>query len=567
MHQENVRLVTFKNWSYHILDTNLLANNGFFANNNGLPICYFCNFHLTRWTDWTDEVATHRQNSPDCPIFSDNSANKPANVMRFSENIAPYAQQRRSLQIQLFEIHHSDVGSNERKEFRNISQRKASFQHAPPRFRRLSNKLVHAGFFFRKQTTTTYCFQCFLGVSKWNKRAEPLIIHTLASPSCSFIRESQPQKFITTIMENKANIIKYMLPADARSLSSNVIIMFENDILTRQLLLHSQKQTYTWIPGSQQSRIVSQIEGHSGTYQLQCNEEMSPDTSPSIAASRAAPHTSSNTIQMKEIIHNAIRKKFQQESSTSPPDVKLNSPPTNLDETYATPHDALVGPSSSMWSSNINTDKTTKHPATIMDNSSLRYPISEYDLFRIMYEINYHINHLEEIDNCETVALRAQEHFALLDEKTKSMYTNLSSINNQKFFFNPSLTTTVADSYHCFEKCYRTVHRNHNPDIQSIHQAWYNLGHQRRQKYDIIAWATTKHQAIYNTLHLLEMAGFYVMKPSYSTYFYNLTMDCNANQGFRLLEHVTNFITYKTDQIISNDNYHFEYYPLYEIVE
>lgn len=129
MHQENVRLETFKKWSYHKLDTHLLPNNGFFANNNGLPICYFCNFHLTRWTDWTDKVAIHRQNSPEFTILlcTDN------NDDHFTVML----------------LH-----------------------------RRITARKMH-------------------------------------------------------------NIIKVMLPADARSLLSNVIIMFEDDILTHQLLLHS----------------------------------------------------------------------------------------------------------------------------------------------------------------------------------------------------------------------------------------------------------------------------------------------------------------------------------------
>lgn len=59
MDSEFNRLKSLEDSNYYILNKDLLALTGFFANKKGHLTCNFCNFKIVSWSAWVNEVDLH----------------------------------------------------------------------------------------------------------------------------------------------------------------------------------------------------------------------------------------------------------------------------------------------------------------------------------------------------------------------------------------------------------------------------------------------------------------------------------------------------------------------------
>jgi hypothetical protein len=80
------------------------------------------------------------------------------------------------------------------KDLRKLENRWASFKDWPG-MRGEVNELVLSGFFYTGQRTRVMCPYCGGVITAWSERDEPLFLHSMLWPNCSFIRSLPKIKY------------------------------------------------------------------------------------------------------------------------------------------------------------------------------------------------------------------------------------------------------------------------------------------------------------------------------------------------------------------------------------
>lgn len=147
-----------------------------------------------------------------------------------------------------------------------------------------------------------------------------------------------------------------------------------------------------------------------------------------------------------------------------------------------------------------------------------QYPLTEYDLFHILYEINYHRHHLDEIYSTLEVSKQAEKFYKLTDIKITNIFKQLIK-KVQQLPFNILI---IYSPFEWYQKCFISLKGKPKPSEISIADHWKILNKNQKSKYDLLAHNDNIRSEVKRLLQILSHAGFYVTK-TYNSYFYELT--------------------------------------------
>lgn len=540
MNTEVNRRLSFNSWNYKLLDKDIMARIGLFANSKGLICCNFCTYQLTQWTCWIDEVASHKTASPTCPIFHNTLANNALSVTRLAETIEIPTPQSYPLRINIYGIHHN----YQCPQFANntFKKRKLTFSRAPQQIQRISNKLASAGFHYRSDSLT-YCSSCNLAIGRWNTRAIPLYIHALASPFCSYLNSTQTQDFINEVQNLRDIIIDTMVKADCKSPASRST--------TIQTIKDLNKKLYPLVKLWHFS-IIDIVTVKIDTNKL--NTQQLP--------------MNSSSDDPKSLLSNEVLAPSPTPCQDLPSFESLsqNSSSTSYDEipTFSNPHNDIhsLSPTSSPPALACNPNFHNSPFLQSNENHEL-FPISPEDLFVSLYTINFNINNNTEITDFASIIPAAKNLFSHLNIALKQRYHDL--FTNQpckallfKTTFIPSVTP-----FECFQKCYNQViscsFQDQNSDCPNL---WHLLASHQQHKYVLLAHNYNQRKLVKQQLNLLFGANYYVARPSLS-YFYELTTDRSKCEAKSILLTLKQFLQESVNAICNNPQNHNDFYSHY----
>ncbi len=151
--------------------------------------CYFCQITFGKWSVIDDEVMFHRSASPHCPLLRNYTTNNvPINQFLLDEEIQPIQPQTKMVKMYTWPIGSEDT-EVKREMWRSyilMFDRKYSFRAAPTRYKRVTDAMATAGFFY-KGSGRVQCFCCLLVIQNWNDKCDIQFIHAMLSPTCSVV--------------------------------------------------------------------------------------------------------------------------------------------------------------------------------------------------------------------------------------------------------------------------------------------------------------------------------------------------------------------------------------------
>lgn len=203
--EERERRNSFKNWPKPEINSNLLAQTGFFYLGIKDKVkCNFCGIIVESWKPEDNILQDHREYSPRCPLITGQpTPNIPLNLLEFRYLIPLSSIQQspdecgsRPLQA----VNKYVVNPLKRKhvtfndevvQHTNMSiaqERYKTFFLAPSKLQQMAKELADAGFYYRPEVDQIRCFKCAVDLKDfWGLNLDYLFIHRLLSKNCEFL--------------------------------------------------------------------------------------------------------------------------------------------------------------------------------------------------------------------------------------------------------------------------------------------------------------------------------------------------------------------------------------------
>lgn len=565
MNSEIQRLRSFEKWNYPVLDKTQMARTGLFADEQGVIKCNFCDYTLTTWDDWMDELEEHQKYSPYCEIFHQPRENEPHNHMILRSIVAPFALQTRNLRIAIFGIHHTHL--SDELLFSDTNSRRNSYLKATPSLKRMKNQLAHAGFHYPPEMT--YCFRCHLGTARWNNRASPLIVHALASPYCPYLLATQSVDFINAVYNLRSQVINTMIKPDSTSPSVQATYKEHLAYIHHKLMPLIKKEIYVL------SEVIEPQKPQPNSTNVHSTKEMrSPicKITPPLRTDEVLPpsplsskqHSGNTNILLPS--NNKTLPTVPQTTSTGT-STSYSTPLYTSDRACHHTYNVINYAHSSKYISECPSSSTSVTvsppplPPRNNESNSYFYPNSPKDVFSSIYTINYHINNYTEITDFLSIQQYANTLYDSLELSLKSNYIELFNSHFGTILSCPQSPSERTTDFDTYEKCFNYIHQNTSQTNDCLN-IWNLLSQDQKHKYQLMAFNNNQRLDIKHTINKLRQANYY-LKPSKHKHFYDITLEPSQRTSDNILTTLKNRIQNALHTICTSEQNKSDFFPLY----
>lgn len=411
-------------------------------------------------------------------------------------------------------------------------------------------------FFYNQKNSTTYCFNCLLGIKNWNSRAIPWAIHALASPICPFLVTSQTPDFIAAVQRQRHDIILNMIPKDEETELAMDIANLQNELLHQDLFQYIYVEQFNIIDHTIANILALPLPNPVTETQTRME---------------SIPEFPDNNIALDFL--NLDTQLIEQMISDLPNDIdEYISVPTI---THLNPHSPQYDNLTDNWifdplqSDKPSSSRTSPPPLSsnkIVYSQAIKfqYPLTEHDLFIILYEINYHRHHLDEMYSTLEISKQAEDFYELTDIKIRNVFKLLINQITQVPFNTPNRNFIIYSPFEWYQKCFISIKGKPEPSEISISDHWKILNKNQKSKYELLAHNDNVRSEVKRLLQILSHAGFYVTK-TYNNYFYELTTNPAVSLTPDLINFFYSHVNEKLKSIINTPHYAQEFkFPPYQ---
>ncbi|XP_063699873.1 death-associated inhibitor of apoptosis 1-like [Culicoides brevitarsis] len=222
--REHDRVLSFKDLSLNDISTDLMALTGLYYIAETQEIkCYFCKYILKNITKDEDIIKLHYKFSRGCPLMTRRrTANIPNDEIRLDLNLPPLIYD----ECGTGQSYASPFSYHETKfpQFQSLQERLKTFATWPKELKQEPEKLAESGLFYTKDGDKVKCFDCGLGLNKWEAEDEPWIEHAKYAKNCQYVKFVKGKDFTEQIKNNKVTKVR-----DNRN-SEEMKILYENNL-------------------------------------------------------------------------------------------------------------------------------------------------------------------------------------------------------------------------------------------------------------------------------------------------------------------------------------------------
>lgn len=201
VYSEQDRRRTFSNWPKPFINTDQLAQYGFYHYGGDKVKCAFCNVVISDWVETDTPLSEHMKHSPHCPFLNRRvTQNIPIDEALLDRNLPDVSPDECSE----FGCAHPSMKQSEHYEHPDLMlevDRMKTYNSWPKSIRQRPPELVDAGFFYTGQGDMVICFSCGLGLRDWEIDDIPLVEHAKYTNGCIYLNLVKGPTFIANVKE------------------------------------------------------------------------------------------------------------------------------------------------------------------------------------------------------------------------------------------------------------------------------------------------------------------------------------------------------------------------------
>ncbi|XP_065349413.1 E3 ubiquitin-protein ligase XIAP-like isoform X1 [Cloeon dipterum] len=213
-HYEAHRLLSFyqnRGWDCTFVEPAELAKNGFYYTGRGdVCKCHFCKLEVNNWEAGDTPAGEHQKWNKDCPFLM----GRPVGNFELGGEVVQKRETPPSLEIRPFARAENDQrpclkpdiiprtlngDHSVYPEMKSEEARLKSFTNWPADKKQKPKDLAEAGFFYRGDGDECICFDCGGGLTGWEDKDEPWVMHAKWFSECTYLRKQQSSSFITAV--------------------------------------------------------------------------------------------------------------------------------------------------------------------------------------------------------------------------------------------------------------------------------------------------------------------------------------------------------------------------------
>lgn len=199
VYSEYDRRRTFVNWPKPYINTDQLAQFGFYHYGGDKVKCAFCNIIIKDWDESDSPLAEHIKHSSHCPLLNRQfTQNIPINEDELNRSLPEISPDECSENT----CEHTHINKPVRYEHPDYVlevSRMKTFCSWPKSIRQRPQELVEAGFFYTGQGDMVICFSCGLGLRDWEIEDIPIVEHAKHTIECIYLNLVKGAEFVKNI--------------------------------------------------------------------------------------------------------------------------------------------------------------------------------------------------------------------------------------------------------------------------------------------------------------------------------------------------------------------------------